>query len=135
MQPRDTASLTGHARTQTDHPTDLPLARILAAAPQRLDIRDGEGRQHFSSTSAAAVAPATRSFAVDVDGASYSVGLTLDESEQNQREQELIRRAYSDDLTGLANRSLFERSLDALIASEPAGFALALIDIDGFKHV
>ncbi|MGE0503650.1 MAG: putative bifunctional diguanylate cyclase/phosphodiesterase [Rhizobiaceae bacterium] len=111
------------------------MARVLSSTPIGLDIRDGAGHALFSSKLPAGGEPSTRSFTAEVGGTRYSVGLTLDESEQRQRERDLIRRAYFDDLTGLANRSLFERSLEALIASQPDGFALALIDIDGFKHV
>jgi diguanylate cyclase (GGDEF)-like protein len=51
-------------------------------------------------------------------------------------EDDLFRRAYFDDLTGLPNRSLLAHTVQTLIASNPAGtFGLAFIDLDGFKHI
>ncbi|MDE1157305.1 MAG: EAL domain-containing protein [Neorhizobium sp.] len=43
--------------------------------------------------------------------------------------------AEHDALTGLANRSLFDRSLAALLAGEPMPLAVAFIDVDNFKLV
>ena len=53
-------------------------------------------------------------------------------------EQELLRRARQDALTGLANRASFNQSLDEILAraersGRPAG--LLLIDLDGFKAI
>lgn len=54
-------------------------------------------------------------------------------------EQELARRAYHDDLTGLANRLLLQQRVEAAIARQSAapdtGFALAIIDLDRFKQI
>lgn len=132
----DIASGTGGAGDGASDRQTEQLARILAAAPIGLDIRGAGGEQLFSSALAADRARLqTRRFDVALDGKAYSLALTLDESEQQEREQELIRRAFFDELTGLPNRGLFERSINALIESAPSGFALALIDIDGFKQV
>lgn len=70
-----------------------------------------------------------------VDGDNYSVSLLLDETERFAREEALIRRAYFDELTGLPNRRVIEQSINALISSAETAFALAFIDVDGFKHV
>jgi diguanylate cyclase (GGDEF)-like protein len=129
---RDTASGSGDATARQPR----QLADILAAAPIELDIRGPGGEMVFSSTVGGdRTRLQTRRFDVGLDGQSYSLALTLDEGEQQEREQELIRRAFFDELTGLPNRTLFERSVNALIDTAPASFALALIDIDSFKHV
>jgi len=112
------------------------LASILAAAPIGLDISGAAGEKVFcSSMGGDRAGLQTRRFDIALDGKAYSLALTLDESEQQEREQELIRRAFFDELTGVPNRSLFERSVNALVDTAPGSFALALIDIDSFKHV
>jgi diguanylate cyclase (GGDEF)-like protein len=118
-------------------PANPTLDRLLSAAPLGLDIVDGDGRKVFSCSGVDAQEPDTRTERYDVlvDGRSYSLSLTLDDRERRQRENELLQRAYFDELTGLPNRSLFERSVSALIATGPEDFALAFVDIDGFKHV
>jgi diguanylate cyclase (GGDEF)-like protein len=77
----------------------------------------------------------TRSFDFTLGGKPYTVSLLVDETEQMSREQALIRRAYFDELTGLPNRRVIEQSVNALIGPGAAPFALAFIDVDGFKHV
>src|SRR5262249_11201042 len=52
------------------------------------------------------------------------------------RESDLVRRAYSDDLTGLANRPRIEERVNEILrAGTRDPFALAFIDLDNFKHV
>ena len=116
-------------------PEHARLARILAAGPFGLDIVDRNGGKIFSSAMRSAEHLRARTFRVEVDGEPYSVSLSLDEQEQRQREEDLVRRAYFDDLTGLPNRALFETSVTELMAGEQGSFALAFIDIDGFKHI
>jgi hypothetical protein len=49
---------------------------------------------------------------------------------------DLARRAYTDELTGLANRAMIqERVEDILRAGAKQSFALAFIDLDNFKHI
>lgn len=48
------------------------------------------------------------------------------------RNRELARR---DPLTGLANRTAFDRQLQAMLQHKPGNCALMLIDLDGFKQV
>lgn len=52
-------------------------------------------------------------------------------------DEELLRRAYLDDLTGLPNRTLIRQAIDERIlrGGEAHPFALAFIDIDNFKHI
>ncbi|MBO4300603.1 MAG: GGDEF domain-containing protein, partial [Desulfovibrio sp.] len=47
----------------------------------------------------------------------------------------LERKAATDELTGIANRAGFEKSLEQSIARAPEGGALFLIDLDHFKDV
>lgn len=64
------------------------------------------------------------------------VTLTLDVTEQVELENSLFQRAYYDELTGLPNRALLEQTVGTLIETRPQGaFALAFIDLDGFKHI
>jgi diguanylate cyclase (GGDEF)-like protein len=74
---------------------------------------------------------------VVVEGTGYDVATSSDITDQVRLEDDLFRRAYFDDLTGLPNRSLLEKGVQDLIES-PVGetkFALAFIDIDNFKHI
>ena len=74
---------------------------------------------------------------VVLDGEVFEVVLSSDITEQQRREDELFKRAYFDELTGLPNRVLMERAVHNLIGSANDGtcFALAFIDIDNFKHI
>ncbi len=61
-----------------------------------------------------------------------------DVTERVRLEEELMRQAFHDGLTGLANRALFRDRLDQALArsersKEP--FAVLLVDLDGFKQV
>ena len=117
-------------------PDHAPKLRETAAAPVGIEVVGPNGRRVFSS--ATARTPPTRTCAVSKSNwmeKPIRVALTLDESERQAYEHDLIQRAYFDELTGLPNRSLFERSISSLIKDGPADFALALIDVDGFKHV
>lgn len=65
------------------------------------------------------------------------VWLVEDISERKRKESELISRANTDPLTGLANRRSFMELLDARIQSGPGPVpgAVLMLDIDHFKHV
>ncbi len=61
---------------------------------------------------------------------------SADVSEQKAIQDELFRRAYYDELTGLPTRRVIERHVnDVLHEDEPDKFALAFLDIDNFKHI
>jgi c-di-GMP phosphodiesterase Gmr len=62
---------------------------------------------------------------------------SVDITERVQVENELIRRASRDDLTGLPNRSLVQERVEGILArSGPEHrFALAFIDVDNLKHI
>ncbi|WP_258195265.1 putative bifunctional diguanylate cyclase/phosphodiesterase [Pseudomonas japonica] len=58
-------------------------------------------------------------------------------SERQQAEAELARIAHFDNVTHLPNRVLFRQRLDHAVAAgaETGGFAVLLLDIDGFKVI
>jgi diguanylate cyclase (GGDEF)-like protein/PAS domain S-box-containing protein len=61
-----------------------------------------------------------------------------DVTERRELEHQLERSAFSDPLTGLANRTLFRERLDHAVAREARGghpIAVLLADLDGFKAV
>ncbi len=62
---------------------------------------------------------------------------SLDITERKQIESDLARRAYSDDLTGLANRAMIEEHVENVLRAKGNSehFALAFIDLDNFKHI
>jgi diguanylate cyclase (GGDEF)-like protein/PAS domain S-box-containing protein len=62
---------------------------------------------------------------------------SLDISDRKRVEDELARRAFFDDLTGLPNRTLVEQRVEGAIhrGGAPGRFAVAFIDLDNFKHI
>ncbi|MEV6304384.1 diguanylate cyclase [Actinoplanes sp. NPDC051861] len=61
-----------------------------------------------------------------------------DVSARRALEAELTRRAYSDPLTGLANRARFDERLDRALTGVhdgDNGLALLVVDLDGFKPI
>jgi cyclic di-GMP phosphodiesterase Gmr len=61
---------------------------------------------------------------------------STDLSDQKAIQDELFRRAYYDELTGLPTRRVIERHANDLLHSgEAEQFALAFLDIDNFKHI
>ncbi len=68
----------------------------------------------------------------------YLQGVMYDISERKETEQEMIRLAHFDQLTGLANRALFLDRLNQSIAQakrHKQQFAVLFLDLDGFKAV
>jgi c-di-GMP phosphodiesterase Gmr len=61
---------------------------------------------------------------------------STDLSEQKAVQDELFRRAYYDELTGLPTRRVIERHVNDLLHEDaPEKFALAFLDVDNFKHI
>jgi c-di-GMP phosphodiesterase Gmr len=61
---------------------------------------------------------------------------SADISAQKAFEDTLFRAAYYDELTGLPSRRVIEHRVNKLLRLEAdAGFALAFLDIDNFKHI
>jgi diguanylate cyclase (GGDEF)-like protein len=61
----------------------------------------------------------------------------VDLTDQKATEEELFRRAFFDELTGLPTRRVIEAHATARLRREgpPGRFALAFLDIDNFKHI
>jgi diguanylate cyclase (GGDEF)-like protein len=76
---------------------------------------------------------------VRVRGRDLLLSASLDITERKRAEDELVRRAYFDELTGLANRTLIQEHVEDVFARQgqdaPGRFALAFIDLDNFKHI
>lgn len=77
------------------------------------------------------------SLSLPLFGAACEVRLSRDVTDQRELEDDLFKRAYLDNLTGLPNRGLVERSCAALIERDGLSsvFALAFVDLDGFKSI
>ncbi len=135
---RDTAAGAAPAFVDSD---DVPLARILSGAEFGLRVTSPEGRLVFDNGVHIDAPDSERKIgvrrsSVALDDVCYEIALVLDETVQHLREQDLIQRAFFDELTRLPNRALLERTVGARIAEYPAEpFALAFIDLDGFKLV
>ncbi|MCF8480892.1 MAG: diguanylate cyclase [Rhodospirillum sp.] len=75
------------------------------------------------------------------DGVGKSVGYVVifsDITFRRRAEDDLIRQATTDSLTGLPNRALFQKLLDSGIARSrryDRGLSLLFVDLDGFKEV
>jgi diguanylate cyclase (GGDEF)-like protein len=68
-------------------------------------------------------------------GTSPPAGDAVDFAPPRQTDEDLLRRAYYDDLTGLPNRSHLEEAVAELMRRREDGFALAFVDLDGFKQI
>jgi diguanylate cyclase (GGDEF)-like protein len=73
---------------------------------------------------------------VRIADAKLLLSSAADISEQKAVQDELFRRAYFDELTGLPMRRVIERHVNDLLHEDEAErFALAFLDIDNFKHI
>ena len=72
---------------------------------------------------------------VEVDGNAYDVLTFTDASERRRVENELAKRAFYDDLTGLPKTNLIQQTVDGMIAEGAQPFALSFIDVDNFKFI
>lgn len=68
------------------------------------------------------------------DGLEGVILTAVDATAWHEREQELIRAAQVDSLTGLPNRAVFHDRLRQAIRSKQGG-VVAIADLDGFKSV
>ncbi len=118
-----------------DSPVQRPSA-CFAKTEITVDLRKrGQGMQPVSGVTRDGRVLVTRQFDLPVAGEPYTLSVNVDMTDATSLQQELIKRAYYDDLTGLPNRALMERTVKALIDGGPKPFALAFIDLDGFKRV
>ncbi len=73
-----------------------------------------------------------------LNGEATVIAFALDVTEQHRSREQLAYLAYSDPLTGLANRALFADRLHQAVKSArryDATFAVLMVDLDGFKAV
>ena len=73
--------------------------------------------------------------AVEVDGHAYDIVTFVDATERRRVEDELAKRAFYDDLTGLPKTNLIQQTVDGMIADGAQPFALSFIDVDNFKFI
>ncbi len=75
---------------------------------------------------------------VTLGGETRMIGMIQDITERKHMEGQLLKQAFQDDLTGLANRVLFRDRLHHALARRNLGdgrVAVLLLDLDGFKRV
>ncbi|HEV7880342.1 putative bifunctional diguanylate cyclase/phosphodiesterase [Bradyrhizobium sp.] len=106
--------------------TCVELLRADRVAVTEECVADGHVKRTFLTTHRPVVISNTRLLLTS----------SADLSEQKAVQDELFRRAYYDELTGLPMRRVIERHVnDLLHDDEPDKFALAFLDIDNFKHI
>jgi cyclic di-GMP phosphodiesterase Gmr len=119
-----------------EHPGLIILLRGLEQDPfGESDIALG---REFTLLALAASASRT---ATSIEAEVARLGLLVEQLRQSEAESRrlndlLQKRAYTDELTGLANRTRLEEYVEALLRSSPPGcFALACIQLQNFKHI
>jgi diguanylate cyclase (GGDEF)-like protein len=117
-------------------------AAHVAALPHGRDAGARRGDEPVSVVETAAGPGGERTFLVAsrtacVHGETVRLSGAVDITERVRTENELLRRAYHDELTGLPNRTLIRERVEGILArGDPdTRFALAFIDIDNFKHI
>jgi diguanylate cyclase (GGDEF)-like protein len=113
---------------------------VLANAAAAQLPRDAASSAPIAVIESAAGADGARTFLVasrtaQVCGETLRLCGAFDITERARAENELLRLAYHDELTGLPNRSLIRERVEAILARGGGRFALAFIDIDNFKHI
>ena len=132
---RDAASLHGCRLAELVHPSDRAVLDAVLAMPAGGTSVEWRARRAEGTW---------RSFEVDVadlraDRSVRGVVLTMrDVTHRKRLEAELRRQAFSDSLTGLANRALFVDRVGHALALDRrrgAGVAVLFLDMDDFKLV
>jgi c-di-GMP phosphodiesterase Gmr len=105
----------------------LELLRSGRSAVVEECIHNGSGRQVLL----------TSHRPVQIAGSELLLSSSADISEQKALEDQLFRSAYYDELTDLPTRRVIEHRANRLLQHDEkhAGFALAFLDIDDFKHI
>jgi diguanylate cyclase (GGDEF)-like protein len=148
------------APPQSSHRRDL-LEAAIQAMPVGVVVRDGTGRCILANAAALSLGPEAIADRPDAPGrrdavvqlgeqmfeartapfrtehAAKTLTTLVDVTRHHALQRELLARAYIDALTGLPNRTMFEQSIEELLAEVGPGdrFALAFIDLDNFKHI
>jgi diguanylate cyclase (GGDEF)-like protein len=104
----------------------IELLRADRAAVTEESVTDGHLRRTFLTTHRP----------VRIADTKLLLTSSTDLSEQKAVQDELFRRAYYDELTGLPTRRVIERHANELLHEDaPERFALAFLDVDNFKHI
>ena len=120
------------------------VADIVERLPFALEVADGaSGHLVYANGTAArwAIEPLaphdieTTTHAIDIEGHRYDVVTTVDVSTHRRREDELAKRAFFDELTGLPKTNLMRQTIDDMIREGAPPFALSFIDVDNFKFI
>ena len=105
---------------------------ILALAGAAADHQDNVVIEEFGGRTLEAQARA-----VITEFKTYTLTSIADVTQHHAVQRRLISQAFIDPLTDLPNRTMFEQSIEDLLAhaSVEDRFALAFIDLDNFKHI
>ncbi|HBY39508.1 MAG TPA: bifunctional diguanylate cyclase/phosphodiesterase [Alteromonas sp.] len=126
-----------NAKHECEH---QPLTAFLQGAKDKLQQLPKLGQLQFDThliTVSGTTIPVELSLAMfesRQQGSTYLIATIRDISERKQNEERLRELATHDDLTGLKNRLGLNAALKAMTEREEP-FALAFIDLDGFKTV
>ena len=114
---------------------NLPLVGVALTALWQVHAHHSLDRVSEVALAAVVITMASRQLLVLLDHLALSHQLEL---KVEQRTSELQYQAFHDGLTGLANRAMFTRQLDATIKAHDGtcdGLAVLLIDLHNFKRV
>ena len=120
MRPADGRELLDALRAATEEPGSVRTLEF------PLWHRDGRWRETETTITSLVTEPHVRGLVLN----------TRDVSERRRLQKELMQQAYSDALTGLANRALFRERIRAELAeAAPMTVAVRFLDLNGFKSV
>ena len=138
------AALAGFLGRKEKELVGQPLARVTGSATDAMDVAaalSGERQLPFREIQAAGADGVTRTLLTTTAPVTERSGppaavvrILVDISERKAAEEQIRHIAEHDSLTGLANRVLFGRALEAALAAGGM-VALHLIDLDDFKDV
>lgn len=134
----DSQESIGRPFTDLIHPDDKPQAEALLASLLEGSARDRRVAVDARMCDDQGVWRDTESIVTDQRGHPHVRGLvvrTEDVGARRSLETELARMAYSDSLTGLANRRALVQSLHSSIGDKAQPVVLMAMDLDGFKNV
>jgi diguanylate cyclase (GGDEF)-like protein/PAS domain S-box-containing protein len=113
-----------------------PVVRLLAALREH---GAGEGEVRFGHATGGELIALVSGGAHEADGGTVYHGAVRDITAQKQAQEELVRAAFRDALTGLPNRVVFMDRLERLLRQAKRRvdfrFAVLFLDLDNFKQV